>query len=110
MTECNEERKAIDRFGNECSNYFGSGAYNCSDCWLYDYCVGGSVNVVDECKATFDKCHCKSCEYYNDCFYNECAAEAEWEMQQQYMNGEIKQYNLDSTYESEIISDIDVPF
>lgn len=89
MTECNEERKAIDIFGNECSDYFGSGAYNCSDCWRYDYCVGSSDDgdYDDECKDTFDEYRCKGCNYYDDCFYNECAAEAEWEMRQQFIKG-----------------------
>lgn len=112
MTECNEERKAIDIFGNECSDYFGSGAYSCSDCLLYEYCIGSSDNgdYDDECVATFDEYRCKGCWFYSSCLQNEHNAEAEWEMQQQFIKGELKWINTDTLSESEIISDGDVPF
>lgn len=112
MQENSVERKAIDIFGKECSHYFGSGAYNCSDCLRYDYCVGSSDDgdYDDECRAAFDEYRCKGCWFYSSCLQNEHNAEAEWEMQQQFMNGTFKWYSTGATSESEVITDGDVPF
>ncbi|MDE6848123.1 MAG: hypothetical protein K2J44_02090 [Ruminococcus sp.] len=64
----------------------------------------------EECRATFDEYHCKSCDCDNDCFYNECAAEAEWEMQQQFIKDGNKRTDTGATYYEKIISDDDIPF
>lgn len=62
----------------------------------------------EEC--VFDEYHCKGCSHYSDCRYNEDCAESEWELQQQYMNGELNCINAFTASEPEVISDRDVPF
>lgn len=83
--------------------------YLCDDVaheFLYNY----FEEQNEEC--AFDEYHCKGCSHYSDCRYNEDCAEAEWEMQQQFMKGELKWISTGaaSESESEIITDGDVPF
>lgn len=61
--------------------------YFCDDVareFLYDY-------FEEDKDCIFDEYHCKGCSYYSDCRYNEDCAEAEWELQQQFMNIEANQ-------------------
>lgn len=62
----------------------------------------------EEC--AFDEYRCKGCSNYLDCQRNEDYAEAEWELQQQYMNSGLKCINAFTASEPEVISDGDVPF
>lgn len=66
--------------------------------------------MTEQEECTFDEYHCKGCDFYSTCLNNELCADAEWEMQQQFLKGELKWISTGTDYESEIILDGDVPF
>lgn len=54
---------------------------------------GGDMTEQEEC--TFDEYRCKGCDFYSTCLNNELCADAEWEMQQQFLKGELKWISTD---------------
>ncbi|MDE6671703.1 MAG: hypothetical protein K2K16_05850 [Ruminococcus sp.] len=121
-----------------CKGYFEE-SY-CKDCWLYPACSGelkfnNNNNSEptddecdddygyyddddyygyydDECREIFDRYRCKGCKYYDDCFYNECAAEVESDNLYRAMQGEPPEKIFGGTdiNEAEIIANGDLPF
>ncbi len=94
-----------------CKGYFEENY--CKNCWLYSVCSSGEQSCFyfestdkdynedcneeyyysdedydDECREIFDRYRCKGCKYYDECFYNDCAAEVESDNLYRAMQGE----------------------